>query len=599
MARVILGVSALYHDAAAALLVDGQVVAAAHEERFTRLKHDPSLPVRAVNWCLKHAGLSVHEVDQLVFYEKPLRKFERILSTSIAAFPRSGLSFPRQMKSWLGDKLWTRNRLAETFGLPAARIGFSEHHLSHAASAFYAAPFARAAVLVADGVGEWATTSIWRGGPEGLTQLAEVRWPHSLGLVYSALTAHLGFAVNEGEYKVMGMAAWGQPRYLDQLHQIARLTPNGGFALDLDVFSHHWHPTRATTAKLSALLGPPRRPGSPIALLDPAADASSRAESQRHADIAASTQRWLEDALLHVARYAHALTGEDALCLAGGVALNAVANHRLAAEGPFSQLFVQPAAGDAGGALGAAQWAAHAVFGHARPSGAFRVDLGPTIDTGHARQLAEDLGFPVDEVTGEDRLAHAVSADLQAGRAVGFVQGRAELGPRALGHRSILADPRGADTAARVNRQIKLREPFRPFAPSVRAVDLGLFDVPTPALPLASFMVVASPAGPRVRGEAPAVVHVDGTARPQAVDPQAAPLLHAVLEAQHAATGLGVVLNTSFNLKGEPLVGSATDALATLARSGLDAVWIGPLRVGRPSPRTLGPTGADPTESDR
>jgi carbamoyltransferase len=588
VARVILGVSALYHDAAAALLIDGQVVAAAQEERFTRLKHDPSLPVRAAGWCLRHAGLRVEDIDQLVFYEKPLRKFERILTTSVAAFPRSALSFPRQMKAWLGDKLWTRNRLVEAFGVPSAKIGFSEHHLSHAASAFYSSPFERAAVLVADGVGEWATTSIWRGGPEGLTPLAEVRWPHSLGLVYSALTAFLGFAVNEGEYKVMGMAAWGQPRYLEQLHQIAKLTPGGGFALDLDVFSHHWHPTRATTARLEALLGPPRAPGSPIALLEPGADAAARAESQRHADIAASTQRWLEDALLHVVRHAHALSGEDALCLAGGVALNAVANHRLAAEGPFARLFVQPAAGDAGGALGAAQWAAHAVFGQPRPAGPFRVDLGPEIDVGHARQLAEDLGFPHAEVSGEDQLAAGVAADLLAGRAVGFVQGRAELGPRALGHRSILADPRGAGTAERVNRQIKLREPFRPFAPSARAADMGLFEVPPAAADLAPYMVIASPAADRLRAEAPAVVHVDGTARPQAVDPGQEPLYHAVLEQLHAATGLGVALNTSFNLKGEPLVGSATDALATLARSGLDAVWIGPLRIGRPSARALG-----------
>lgn len=588
MARVILGVSALYHDAAAALLIDGKVVAAAQEERFTRLKHDPSLPVRAAGWCLRHAGLRTEDIDQLVFYEKPLRKFERILTTSVAAFPRSALSFPRQMKSWLGDKLWTRNRLVEAFGLPSAKIGFSEHHLSHAASAFYSSPFERAAVLVADGVGEWATTSIWRGGPEGLSPLAEVRWPHSLGLVYSALTAFLGFAVNEGEYKVMGMAAWGQPRYLEQLHQIAKLTPGGGFTLDLDVFSHHWHPTRASTDKLAALLGPPRAPGSPIALLEPGADAGARAESQRHADIAASTQRWLEDALLHVVRHAHALSGEDALCLAGGVALNAVANHRLAAEGPFARLFVQPAAGDAGGALGAAQWAAHAVFGQPRPAGPFRCDLGPEIDVGHARQLADDLGFPHDEVRGEDQLAAGVAADLLAGRAVGFVQGRAELGPRALGHRSILADPRGAGTAERVNRQIKLREPFRPFAPSARAADMGLFALPPAAADLAPYMVIASPAAERLRSEAPAVVHVDGTARPQAVDPGQEPLYHGVLDAMHAATGLGVALNTSFNLKGEPLVGSATDALATLARSALDAVWIGPLRIGRPSARALG-----------
>ena len=588
MPQVTLGVSALYHDAAAALMIDGQVIAAAQEERFSRLKHDPSLPVRAAQWCLDEAGLSAQDIDQLIFYEKPLRKFERILSTSIATFPRSALSFPRQMKAWLGDKLWTRNRLVEAFGVRPERVGFSDHHRSHAASAFYSGPFERAAVLVADGVGEWATTSLWRGGPAGLEPLGEVRWPHSLGLLYSAMTAFLGFAVNEGEYKVMGMAAWGTPRYREALDRVGRLLPDGGFALDLDHFSHHWHPTRAYTDRLVALLGPPRPPGAPFALLDPSASAAARAESQRHADLAASVQSWLEDALLHVIRHAHQRSGEANLCLAGGVALNAVANHRLALEGPFAQLFVQPAAGDAGGALGAAQWASFGVAGRPWSPSRFRPDLGPSLDEGRVADLVADLGFPCELMPHEDALLDRAAQDLLSGQVLGWVQGRAELGPRALGHRSILADPRGPDTALRVNTRVKLREPFRPFAPSIAEEQAALVQLPPAAAALGPYMTVACPASDRLREAAPAVVHVNGSTRPQLVSAADDPRYHGLLRRMGEATGLSALLNTSFNLKGEPLVGSATDALATLARCELDAVYIGPLRVGRPPARVLG-----------
>ncbi|MEC8424228.1 MAG: carbamoyltransferase N-terminal domain-containing protein, partial [Myxococcota bacterium] len=330
MPTYILGISALYHDAAATLLRDGVVVAASQEERFTRLKHDASLPVRAVDFCLEQAGIAIQDVDWLVFYEKPLRKFERILSTAVATFPRSWRTFPRQMHAWLGDKLWLRTKLVETFGVRPDRLMFCDHHRSHAASALLASPHANAAILVADGVGEWATTSLWRGGGDapGLHPLGEVRWPHSLGLVYSAITAHLGFAVNEGEYKVMGMAAFGRPTLRDRFDRLATFDADGGFSLDLDYFSWHWHPTRSATSKLEALLGPPRLPGTPFAPPGSGLDVPDAVmrESQRHADIAASCQVWLEDALLHIARGAKARTGADTLCLAGGVALNAVAN---------------------------------------------------------------------------------------------------------------------------------------------------------------------------------------------------------------------------------------------------------------------------------
>ena len=519
MSTFILGISALYHDAAAVLLRDGEVVAAAQEERFTRIKHDASLPVRSVVWCLDQAGIRIEDVDWVVFYEKPLRKFERILSTAVATFPRSWRAFPRQMHSWLGDKLWLRTRLVQTFGVKADRLLFSEHHLSHAASAFLASPHRKAAVLVADGVGEWATTSLLEGSDAApfLRPLGEVRWPHSLGLLYSAVTAHLGFAVNEGEYKVMGMAAYGRPTHRAAFDRLARLESDGGFSLDLDYFSWHWHPSRSATPKLEALLGPPRSPGAPFWPRARPGDASEAviAESQRHADIAASCQAWLEDALLHVAAHAKAQTGADALCLAGGVALNAVANHRLALDGPFEQLWVQPAAGDAGGALGAALWVWHGVLGNPRLGGSFAVDLGPAIDRGPTVDLLEDLGFSWTEVDADapDR----ATADLLAGRVIGWVEGRAEWGPRALGHRSILADPRGAGTVEQVNTRIKYREPFRPFAPSVTGAGLDRFR-PAPAeSALCAHMLTAVPTDGGLAEAAPAVVHIDGSARLQSV----------------------------------------------------------------------------------
>ena len=590
----ILGISALYHDAAATLLRDGVVVAAAQEERFTRLKHDASLPVRAVAFCLEQAGITIDDVDWLVFYEKPLRKFERILSTAVATFPRSWRTFPRQMHAWLGDKLWLRTKLVDTFGVRSDRLMFCDHHQSHAASALLASPHTEAAVLVADGVGEWATTSLWRGGKDApcLHPLGEVRWPHSLGLVYSAITAHLGFAVNEGEYKVMGMASYGRPTLRDRFDKLATLDRDGGFSLDLDYFSWHWHPTRSATRKLEDLLGPPRLPGTPFVPRGSGIEASPGAveESQRHANIAASCQAWLEDALLHMARSAKERTGADALCLAGGVALNAVANHRLAADGPFERIWVQPAAGDAGGSLGAALWAWHCVLGNPREERPFHVTLGPTLDPGHTVDMLSDLGFPYEEVADPTQRA---TDDLLDGKVLAWVEGAAEWGPRALGHRSILADPRGLDTARRVNERVKFREPFRPFAPSVLPDALEHFDLAEGERELARYMLTAVPTRGDLAAKAPAVVHVDGSARLQVVHEDEHPAFHALLSGFGQATGLPMLLNTSFNLKGEPPVCGAVDALATFTRSGIDVLYLGGVRVERP-PKHLYPTLGEP-----
>ncbi len=584
----VLGISALYHDAAAALIVDGTVVAAIQEERFTRIKHDPSLPVRATRWCLQQAGLSAQDLDHVVFYEKPLRKFERILHNTVASFPRGLRGFPRTMRVWLGDKLWTRTLLAKELAVPADRILFSEHHLSHAASALLCSPHQDAAILTIDGVGEHATTGLWRGSAQApfIEPLAEIPFPHSLGLFYSAMTAYLGFAVNEGEYKVMGMAAYGQPRYRDRIDKLLRLDGRGGYELDLDYFCFHWHPDQSFTGKLVDLLGPPRFPGTPFVPpgVDADAPAALVADSQRYADIAASVQAALEDALVALARYARQRVDAPALCLAGGVALNSVANHRLAAEGIFDHLWVQPAAGDAGGALGAALWAWHCVLGHDRSPGLSRYDLGRGFDRAETADLLGDLQLPFDDVEGEG-LADCVAEDLADGGVIGWFDGRCEYGPRALGHRSILADPRTLQMKDRVNERIKFRESFRPFAPSVLEDQLDDWvDLAPAARAPARYMLATPPLRADRRQSVAAVAHVDGTSRVQSVRADDHPRYHAVISAFADRTGVPMVLNTSFNLKGDPMVASPAQAVATFMSTDLDALYIDGFRVRRTDP---------------
>jgi carbamoyltransferase len=582
----ILGISALYHDAAAALLQDGRLVAAAQEERFSRVKHDPSLPVKATRWCLSEAGIGIGDVDWLVFYEKPLRKFERILSTSVATFPRSWRAFPRYMQTWLGDKLWTRNKLTEAFGVQADRILFSEHHLSHAASAFLCSPHREAAILTVDGVGELATTGLWRGTESApfIEPVAEVRFPHSIGMLYSALTAWLGFAVNEGEYKVMGLASFGEPRYRAEIDKLLTLSPEGGFALNLDFFSYHWHPTESYTQALVDLLGKPRFPGSPFVFEGtPGATAEAIAETKRFADVAASLQQATEDALLHLAKHAHEAVGGDALCMAGGVALNSVANHRVAAESPFKHIWIQPAAGDAGGALGAALWAWHCVLGKPREQAPLsRPDLGRRWSRAEVKEYLDDLELDYEDFGSAEAGADKAAEELARGGVIGWVEGGFEWGPRALGHRSILADPRTAEMKDTVNRRIKFREPFRPFAPAIteEAVD-DWFELPKSAWEPASFMLLAVPVKEEKKAQIPATTHVDGTARLQLVREADSPVFYRLIKRFGEETGVPVVLNTSFNLKGEPIASSPVDALATLMRCELDALYIEGFRVLR------------------
>jgi carbamoyltransferase len=568
----ILGVSALYHDAAAALIHDGRIVAAASEERFSRIKHDASFPVLATRYCLQKAGIPVEAIDHVVYYEKPLRKFERILVSQVTHFPRTLQSFRRATFNWLTDKLWVRANLSAALGVRPETLLFCDHHLSHAASAFYCANTPNAAILTVDGVGEWATTSLYRGGPGGIELLSELQFPHSIGLVYSAFTAYLGFAVNDGEYKVMGMAPYGEPRFEDAVRKVLRLRDDGSVDVDLRYVSYHYSATDSFTGALEDLLGPARFPGSPF---DP-----QSAEGRRFADIAASIQKVTEDALVGLAKALHRQVSTDTLCLAGGVALNSVANRHILQRGPFQRLFVQPAAGDAGGAIGAALWAHREVLGQPLPADVgLRPDLGAAYPDEAIGELLGDLKVR-HEVLDDDQLVARAAADIAAGQVIGWVQGGFEWGPRALGHRSILANPADPAMKERVNQRIKFRELFRPFAPSVTVEAAGTyFDLPPGGEQPLDWMLMVTPVHEAHRDTLSAVTHVDGSARVQTVRAETSPLYHRLLQAVGQRTGHPVALNTSFNLKGEPIVSSPVAALATFTRSGLDALYLGRYRV--------------------
>lgn len=553
----ILGISCYFHDAAAALLVDGQLVAAAEEERFTRRKHDASFPRQAIAFCLRRAGCRAADLDRVVYFEKPFLKLERLLVSALSHWPRSRGLFTESMLSFAGDKLWIRSLLERELEAPPDRVLFSEHHLSHAASAFFPSPFEEAAILTVDGVGEWTTTSIGVGRGSSIRLLEELHFPHSLGLLYSAFTAFLGFAVNEGEYKVMGMAAYGEPRFREEVLRTVTLAADGSFALNLDYFRFPYSLESPYTRRFEALFGPPRIPESPF---DP-----SGATCRRYADIAASIQAVTEEAMLGLARRARDRTGLSRLCLAGGVALNSAANGKLLRQSGFERIYIQPAAGDSGAALGAALFAWHMVECRPRSLRMDRADFGES--------YGPDPGW---QRLGEERLVEEVAQLLAAGKVAGWFQGRFEWGPRSLGQRSILADPRQPGMQARVNAAIKFREPFRPFAPAVPVAHAGrYFDLPAAAeQDPARFMLYVVPVREEYRAALPAVTHVDGTARPQVVHPETSPLFHRLLERFGALTGVPVLLNTSFNVRGEPIVASPQDALRTFHASGLDALAI-------------------------
>jgi carbamoyltransferase len=571
----VLGISCWYHDAAACLLSEDRIVAAAQEERFSREKHDASFPDQAIAYCLEEGGLSASELDYVAFYDKPFLKFERLLETYLRYAPRGLRSFLKAMPLWLKKKLWIPDRIATELGGDEfdGPMLFPEHHQSHAASAFFPSPFERAAILTTDGVGEWATTTWGVGNGSDLQLRAEIPFPHSLGLLYSAFTYYCGFRVNSGEYKLMGLAPYGEPRFADAIRaELIDVKDDGSFRLNMRYFTY---PTglRMTGRRFAKLFGAPRRePESKL--------------TQRVMDLARSVQVVTEEVILKMARHVHRATGERNLCLAGGVALNCVANGRLAREGPFADVWIQPAAGDAGGALGAALLARHRhAGGERRPAdgtdemqGAL---LGPSFSDKHVERFLEREDVPHERADDPVRRAAQLLAD---GNVVGWFQGRMEWGPRALGNRSILADPRRRDMQRVVNRKIKFRESFRPFAPSVlaeRASDYFDLDRPSPYM-----LLVTQVRGAEVEGEGlerlhridspvPAVTHVDGSARIQTVHAETNPRYHDLLSAFEALTGCPVLINTSFNVRGEPIVCTPADAYRCFRRTHMDALAIG------------------------
>jgi carbamoyltransferase len=565
----VLGVSAFYHDSAAALVVDGRVIAAMQEERFSRIKNDAALPIKAAQACLRAGGIEAGALDAVVYYEDPFAKLERVLVWLLRTFPRSVGQFPRALADQLGSKLWVLDRIAEELGVAREKVESSEHHKCHAASAFLLGPFDKAAVLTVDGVGEDATTTIWKGEGSSLTSLAKLSFPHSLGLLYGAVTAYLGFEVNEGEYKVMGLAAFGTPRYRTEFESLFTMAADGSFELNLPYFAYDTGSDVGFSPRMETLLGP-RRPVGRSWDLD--GDESDR----RYADIAATLQAVTEDALLALAKEARRRTGADALCLAGGVALNAVANARLLREAGFARVSVHPAAGDAGGALGAAILGSIA-RGDARPKPLASAALGEEVDAAIADTTARALGLSPSRVSDPARV---VAEHLDRKRIVAVCAGRFEWGPRALGQRSLLALPSDPSVRERLNRVIKRREPFRPFAPAVcsaRATEL-FDDAPNDMTP---FMTTVCPVREAARDRLAAVTHVDGTARLQTVTPESAAFLDAVLAYVTKMTDTPVVLNTSLNGPGEPIVASATDALAFFTAHPVDVLVMGDLVLER------------------
>jgi carbamoyltransferase len=572
----ILGISAHYHDSAAALVVDGVPVCAIQEERLSRHKGDAAFPLLAIESCLQHARIEPDALDAVVFYERPLLKFDRILTCALRAFPRSWRAFPKAMKNSLGEKVWMRGIISSHLGVPGRKVLFTEHHQSHAAAAFLTAPTSRAAIMTADAVGEWTTLSVAEGervanGPTTIRRFREIRFPHSLGMLYSTFTAYLGFKVNEDEYKVMGLAGYGQPTLVEQVRKLIRRTPDGAFTLDLNYFEFHTTAERSYSPRFIELFGPPRNPYEPIDL--------DTSEGRRFANCAASVQRVLEETLVEVARALHQETGLPDLCFGGGLALNGVANARLLAESGFERVFVPPAPGDAGCAIGAALYCDRIHFGNPDRDLPDHPFWGPSVDGSELERLArEDGHFAAESQDGA--LIDQIADDLAAGRIVGWMEGGLEFGPRALGHRSILAAPHTTEMRDRLNREIKYREPFRPFAPVVPIeVAARYFDIPPGGTRLARFMSGVFPVRCEWRSRLQAITHVDGTARVQVLEPAMSPRLHALLEAYGRRTGIPVLLNTSFNLAGEPIVNRAVEGYSTFLRCKIDVLVAGGTRV--------------------
>ncbi len=577
----ILGISALYHDAAAVLVSGGEIIAAAQEERFTRKKHDPSFPAESIEYCLREGGIDISDVDLVAFYDKPFVKFERLLETYMAYAPFGIRSFISAMPPWIKQKLFLKEYIAKALDY-SGRIIFPEHHHSHAASAFYPSPFDEAAILTVDGVGEWATATFGRGKGNKISLDHEIRFPHSLGLLYSAFTYYCGFKVNSGEYKLMGLAPYGEPRYVDLiLKNLIDLKEDGSFKLDLRYFNYCTGLTMTNNKFHRLFGGSPRRPESKL--------------EQKHMDLARSVQVVTETAMLNMARYVHRQTGSENLCLAGGVALNCVANGKILREGPFRNIWIQPASSDAGGALGAALVGWHEYLGKERKTNGSRDSqkaslLGPSFSDEQIEWYLKEEGIPCENVP-KEKIPEVVAALIAGQNVVGWFQGRMEFGPRALGSRSILGDPRSEKMQSIINRKIKFRESFRPFAPSVILERAGeYFDLNGES----PYMLLVSPVrnekresfsgGNELKGldklkakrsEVPAITHVDYSARVQTVKHEDNPVYHDMIRKFYEGHGCPLVINTSFNVRGEPIVCTPDDAYRCFMRTNMDYLVMG------------------------
>jgi carbamoyltransferase len=602
----ILGISAYYHDSAASIVVDGNIIAAAQEERFSRIKHDPSFPKQAIEYCCQAADCDVEALDVVIFYDKPMLKFERLLETYLATAPKGFMSFLRAMPIWLKEKLYLKAVLRQELRtlihqyrsvqnntsieverkaekkpkLP--QLLFSEHHQSHAASAYYPSPYNKAVVLCLDGVGEWATSSVWLAEGASLQPLCEIQFPHSLGLLYSAFTYYCGFKVNSGEYKLMGLAPYGEPKYVDLIYKhLIKVADDGSFQLDMDYFDYPAGSTMTNNAFHKLFGGEPKAANSEV--------------SQKDMDLARSIQVVTEDIVLKIARYAHKTTGCENLCLAGGVALNCVANGRIQREGPFKSIWIQPAAGDAGGSLGAALLAWHQYFEQPKDTtncpNAFETDdkmqgayLGPEYSDQQIVDFLQSQSIPYQAVP-ESELYKQTADMITQGKVIGWFQGRMEFGPRALGNRSIIGDPRNQNMQSLMNLKIKQRESFRPFAPAVLAEDVSDYFVIDCASP---YMLLVAQVQHNLhiqsethsafgidrlnqaRSSLPAITHVDYSARVQTVHQKTNPEFYALLKAFKEVTGIGVLINTSFNVRGEPPVCSPQDAVRCFLATKMD-----------------------------
>ena len=582
----ILGISCFYHDAAAALIKDGKLIAAAEEERFTRVKHDFDFPENAINFCLDYAGISGKDLAYVVFYEKPFHKFERILMTTLQNFPKSWKVFREAMLTWLGDKLWVKSIIKDKVGIEDKKILFGEHHLSHAASAFYPSPFKEAAILTVDGVGEWTTATMGIGKGTDIKLLKEIKFPHSLGLLYSAFTAFLGFKVNNGEYKVMGMSPYGKPRYIDKIYDnLINVASDGSFWLNMDYFTYHYSDERTFNSKFENLFGKPRPHEMNFFTSNtrfpsyfgekPSNYKELCRENEHYADIAASIQRVTEEVLLKLINSLYKETGMKNLCIAGGVGLNSKANGRILREGPFEELFIQPAAGDGGGALGAALHVYHGLMGKPRNFILEHAYWGKEYSENEIKEFLDSNNISYEYFSDDDKLKDRIVDDLVDGKVVGLFQGRFEWGPRALGNRSILADPRSEEMKDIVNTKIKFREPFRPFAPVILEEKTSDFfygdDIAKQFT--ARYMLLVMPLKESKAETINAVNHM-GTGRLQTIREEWNPRYYQIVKRFGEATGVPVLLNTSFNLRGEPIVNTPANAYNTFSKSGIDVLML-------------------------